>query len=99
MKTPEKIEKDEVKKYLDSIGVFYFSAFMAGYGRRGIPDIIACFYSLFVGIEVKAEGKEPTPWQYRCMENIREAGGIAIWGTAETIIEELESLRVRAADR
>ena len=98
MNTLEKIEKDKIKAYLDYIGAFYFSAFMAGYGRSGIPDIIACLPSgRFAGIEVKAEGEEPTPWQQRCLDNITMMGGLAVWGTAESVIAQLTC--ALAADR
>lgn len=42
MKTPESYEKDALKKYLDEIDVFYFLTFAPGFGKSGLPDIVAC---------------------------------------------------------
>lgn len=98
MKTPEGYEKYEIKKYLATLGCFYFSPYMAGYGKSGIPDIVACIEGRFWGIEVKREGKEPTVLQQRCLFAIENAGGLAVAGTAEVVIGRikawLESRRV-----
>ena len=90
--SPEGHEKKAIKKYLDNIGAWYFSPYMAGFGKAGVPDLIACLNGKFIGIEVKREGKNPTPIQSRLMEEIVRAGGIALWGTAEKVVEELKCL-------
>jgi Holliday junction resolvase len=89
MRTPEGYEKDDICKYLDSIGAWYFKTYMAGYGKRGVPDIVACIRGVFWGIEVKREGKEPTPIQWKRMEEIQKAGGRTAYGTAAMVIETL----------
>lgn len=61
-----------------------------GFGKSGAPDIIACWNELFIGIEVKREGAVPTKLQMRRIEEIQNAGGIAVWGTAEKVIRELK---------
>ena len=86
MKTPEKFEKDEIKKYLTSIGAWYTLPYMAGYGKSGVPDIVACIKGIFFGIEVKREGKVPTPIQLARMAEIEKAGGFAVAGTASVVI-------------
>ena len=91
MRTPEGYEKDAIKKYLDSIGAWYFCPYMAGFGKSGVADIIACIKGRFVSIEVKREGKEPTPIQKRRMDEIQQSGGIALAGTAQTVTAELKS--------
>lgn len=90
MKTPESFEKAEICKYLDSIGAWYFKPMMNGFGKAGVPDIIACWRGYFFGIEVKREGKKPTALQERRMAEINEANGVALWGTAEKVIKELD---------
>ena len=57
--TPEAKVKLAVKKILDELGIYHFSPFMAGMGRSGVPDIIACHEGRFLGIECKA-GKGKT---------------------------------------
>ena len=90
MKTPEGYEKDDICKYLVTRGAWFFKPYMSGYGRTGIPDIVACFRGRFVAVEVKREGKEPTKLQALRMREIEVAGGKAFWGTAEKVIKEFE---------
>lgn len=91
MKSPEGYEKDEICKYLDSIGAWYFKPYMGGFGKRGVPDIIACIGGEFWGIEVKREGKKPTALQELCLHKIGLAKGHAVAGTAANIIIYLKS--------
>jgi len=93
MRTPEFYEKRDICVFLDSINAWYFRPHMAGFGAGGVPDIIACIAGRFVAIEVKRLGKEPTVKQARRMTEIREKGGLAVWGTAKKVISELEGLR------
>ena len=86
MKSPEGFEKDDICKYLDEIGAWYFKPYMAGFGKSGVPDIIACIDGCFWGIEVKREGKEPTVIQQLRMKEIETAGGFAVAGTASVVI-------------
>lgn len=90
MRSPEGHEKQEIKRYLDRVGCWYFSPYMAGFGKSGVPDIVCCLEGKFIAIEVKREGKEPTVIQSRTIEEITASGGIALWGTAEKIIRELD---------
>lgn len=90
MKTPEAYEKDDICKYLKSIGAWYHRAHTGGFGASGAPDIIGCYNGRFFGIEVKREGKKPTRLQEMRMREIAEAGGLAFWGTAVKVIGELK---------
>lgn len=91
MKTPEGYEKDDICKYLDRVGVWFFRPFAVGYGKSGVPDIICCARGAFLAIEVKREGKEPTPRQKFRIAEIRRAGGVTAWGTAAKVIPEIEA--------
>jgi Holliday junction resolvase len=95
MKTPEGYEKDEIKTYLKGLGCFFFSPYMAGFGKSGVPDIVACIEGRFWGIEVKREGKVPTTIQKRRMAEIEEAGGLVVAGTAEVVIRTIETWRLK----
>lgn len=109
MKTPESYEKDDTCAYLKSQGAWYFRAAMNGYGKSGVPDIIACVpriitpamvgmrFGAFVGVESKREGKEPTPIQYRRIEEISHASGIALWGTANKVMLDLHNVLVSSS--
>ena len=90
MNTPEKYEKEAICEYLDSIKAWYCKPATFGYGKSGVPDIIACIDGQFWGFEVKREGKKPTPIQLRRGSEIQEAGGLWVAGTAEIIIDYLK---------
>jgi hypothetical protein len=94
MRTPEGAEKDEIKKYLASINAWYFCPYMAGYGKSGVADIIACIDGCFWSIEVKRAGKGPTPRQETRMNEIEKAGGFAVAGTAEKVIAYIKAALV-----
>lgn len=90
--TPEKRVKDAVVKILKSRGVYYFFPVTGGYGRSGLPDIVACHRGIFVGIECKAGNNKPTALQLSELGKIIEAGGQAIWvseGSLELVVEVL----------
>lgn len=91
MRSPEGIEKDEIKKYLTSIGAWFCMIPANGYGASGQPDIVACIGGAFWSIEVKREGKKPTVLQTRRLEEVMKAGGHACWGTAEKVIWEINT--------
>ena len=92
MKSPESFEKDKIRKHLDAINAWCFAPFMAGFGKSGVPDLVCCYRTMFLGIEVKRPGKNPTPIQERRMAEIKARGGIAIWGDAESVIAQLKRL-------
>jgi len=73
--TPEGKVKLGVKKILDDLRIYHFSPFMAGLGRAGVPDIIACFNGKFVAIECKAGQGKTTALQDRELDAICAAGG------------------------
>jgi Holliday junction resolvase len=94
--TPEKRVKTKVESVLKSEGAYYFFPATHGYGRSGVPDIIACVNGRFLAIECKAGGNKPTALQVREIENIRAAGGVAVvaneenWDTLPELIRKLK---------
>ncbi len=91
MRSPESWVKFDVDKYLDGIGAYVVKQTTFGMGGSGHSDRIVCFAGKFISIEVKREGKTPTPIQERRMKEVRAAGGIAIWGdNAKDIIEQFK---------
>jgi Archaeal holliday junction resolvase (hjc) len=85
--TPEAKTKKKVRALLDEVMVYHFNPFGGGYGRAGIPDIIACVNGYFLAIECKAGKGKTTALQDRELENIRAAGGVTlvIYDTEEDI--------------
>ncbi len=49
-----------------------------GFGRSGVPDIIACYRGFFLAIECKAGKNKPTALQEREMGKVNAAGGMAM---------------------
>ena len=95
--TPEKKVKDKIVAVLKDEGVYYFFPATHGYGRSGVPDIIACVNGHFLAIECKAGGGKLTALQVREIEHIRRCGGVAVvanegnWDMVRPLVRELSS--------
>ena len=76
--TPEKKVKDRVVAALNAAGAYHFFPATHGYGRSGVPDIVACINGHFLAIECKAGTNKPTALQVREIETIRANGGTAL---------------------
>lgn len=94
--TPEKKVKDKVVGILKEEDVYYFFPATHGYGRSGVPDIVACVNGLFLAIECKAGSNKPTALQVRELESIRRRGGVAIvaneqnWDAVRNLVKSLK---------
>lgn len=78
MATPEAKVKRKVTQILKELGCYYFYPVTGGFGRSGVPDIIACYQGRFVGIECKAGKNKPTALQEKNLIEIDIADGIAL---------------------
>jgi Holliday junction resolvase len=85
MTTPETKVKKAVTKILDEHGAYHFFPATHGYGRSGVPDIVACHKGYFIGIECKAGKGVPTALQLRELRLIDEAGGFSMVVREDTI--------------
>lgn len=96
-KTPEKVVKDKVVSVLKSEGAYYFFPATHGYGRSGVPDIVACVNGHFLGIECKAGNNKPTALQLKELEDIRRSNGVAVvvdetnWDIVRDLVRRLKS--------
>jgi Holliday junction resolvase len=97
-KTPEGEIKDQIRKILDEMGAYYFFPAANGYGRTGIPDVIACYKGHFIGIECKAGSKQPTALQQRELDNIEKAEGTGLLVNADNI-GDLKNILENASER
>jgi hypothetical protein len=74
--TPEGKVKKRLTEMLRHHKVWYFFPGNNGFGKSGLPDIVAIVKGRFVGIEVKADRtKQPTALQWKTGREIKEAGG------------------------
>jgi Holliday junction resolvase len=85
MTTPEKKVKDKVKAFLKEQGAYFFMPATGGYGKSGVPDLVACIKGRFIGIECKANGNKPTALQLKNLVDIATAGGVAFVVDDQTI--------------
>jgi Holliday junction resolvase len=75
--TPEGKVKAKVVKLLKEYGVWYFFPASNGFGKAGIPDVVACFKGKFLSIECKSDAsKKPTDLQVMRGKEIQQAGGV-----------------------
>jgi Holliday junction resolvase len=85
MTTPETKVKRAVVKILEEHGAYHFFPATHGYGRSGVPDIVACHKGFFIGIECKAGKGVPTALQLKELRLIDEAGGFSMVVREDTI--------------
>lgn len=91
--TPEGKVKRSITTLLKAHGIWYFFPANNGFGKAGIPDIIAIMKGAFVGIEVKADRtKKPTALQIKCGEEIQKAGGMWLVVCDKESLELLETI-------
>ena len=90
--TPEAKVKKKVVQILKQHGAYYFYPVTGGYGRSGVPDIIACYKGRFIGIECKAGTNKPTALQQKNLTDIKLADGIALVVNEENIEEVCQTL-------
>jgi hypothetical protein len=89
--TPESKIKRKVVEVLKEYKVWYFFPANNGFGRGGIPDLIAIVSGQFVGIECKADRtKKPTALQLQCAKEIQDAGGTWFLAYDEQSIEAVK---------
>jgi Holliday junction resolvase len=89
--TPEWKVKRAVRLMLDKLGAYHFMPPANGFGRAGIPDIIACIDGHFIAIECKAGKGQTTALQDRELNAILNAGGTT-YIARENNIDELQQL-------
>ena len=89
--TPESKVKKRVREMLDTLGIYHFMPPANGFGRAGIPDIIACIDGHFIAIECKAGKGTTTALQDRELNAILNAGGTT-YIARESNLNELQQL-------
>ena len=93
MMTPEAKVKKKVVALLKQRSVYFFYPVTGGYGRSGVPDIIACYNGRFIGIECKAGKNKPTPLQEKNLNEIQASGGISLVVNEDNISDVEDTLQ------
>lgn len=94
--TPEAKVKKVVVQQLKDMGAYYFYPVTGGYGRSGVPDIIGCYNGIFFGIECKAGKNKPTPLQVKNLDDIANAGGLAMVVNEDNMRQVREAIEIYA---
>lgn len=80
--TPEGRTKKQIREWLNARGIWHFLPAANGMGKSGIPDFICVVppTGRILAIEAKAKGKSKntTALQDMRLQEIRDAGGIAL---------------------
>jgi Holliday junction resolvase len=97
--TPEGKVKRKVVEVLKKHDVWYFFPANNGFGKSGIPDIIAIVDGHFVGVEVKSATGKPTELQKICGKQIEKAGGTWMVVSDDVTLEVLNAVIENRKDR
>ncbi len=95
--TPEAKVKNAVRKILDALDIYHFMPPANGFGRAGIPDIVACMDGHFIAIECKAGKGKTTALQDRELNAILNHGG-TVFIAREDNLEDLQDLLMGLRD-
>jgi hypothetical protein len=77
MQPEAKIGK-QIRQYIEECGGFVFKVHGGPQMMAGLPDLIVCIQGLFIGIEVKQPGQNPTARQVFVHNMIQRSGGVVI---------------------
>tara|TARA_R110000765_G_C18540614_1_gene560874 strand:+ start:132 stop:431 length:300 start_codon:yes stop_codon:yes gene_type:complete len=95
--TPEAKVKKRAVVQLKTLGAYYFYPVTGGWGKSGVPDIVACYKGLFLGLECKAGKGKPTKLQELNLKQIDDIGGYALI-VNEDNVDDLGALIMEAHD-
>ena len=68
--------QSKIIKYLQANGAYVIKTIVTN--RAGVPDIIACYKGVFIGIEKKEKNEKVSKLQEVNLEKIKQSGGYAI---------------------
>ena len=90
---PEAKLVKKIRKYLEEEGAVVFKIHGGDnpFQEVGIPDLLCCLKGIFIAIEVKMPGEQPSAAQASTLRRIARAGGYAF--TAHSVGEVEEALK------
>lgn len=72
----EKSTENKLKNYFNNNANYNLKIHGNKFQRRGIPDLLICFRSRFLAIEVKQGYNKPSIFQKSNLQEIRGSGGL-----------------------
>lgn len=79
--------QSKIIKYLESQGAYVIKTIITN--RAGVPDVIACYKGVFIGIEKKEKNEKVSVLQQLNLERIKQAGGYAIVAKSVEDVKDL----------
>lgn len=73
----ESVFQRQIIQYLRASGDYVFKVVGSPMQQRGTPDLLVCHQGLFVAIECKIPGENPSKLQEVEIRKVRQAGGAA----------------------
>lgn len=80
--------QNDIIMYLEAQG--HYAANVIEASKAGTPDIVACIYGFFAGIEVKVGRDTPSALQTAKLKRIMKSGGFAIIARSLEDVTKLE---------
>jgi hypothetical protein len=77
MTQPEARLQRKIQDAIKLQGYFVFKVHGSEFMMAGLPDLIVCAHGLFIGLEVKMPGQQPSVVQRHVHGKIHSAGGVA----------------------
>lgn len=78
MPTETQIIHSKIRPYLEkTYQARVIKIHSSPFSEAGVADLLCCIGGVFVALEVKKKGNEPTPIQFAFLRSIRRAGGKA----------------------
>lgn len=74
----EKVLTRKISKWLKENGIMYIKPRGGPYSVRGVPDYLVFIEGLVYGLEVKSNGRQPTPGQLLWHSELRKNNGSVI---------------------
>jgi len=77
-RTSEGMLKSDIRKLLNTIGIFHFNVLQGLGCHPGISDLLGVYQGRFFAIEIKAPRGHASPFQIEFLKRVKENGGISI---------------------
>lgn len=97
----ESVLQTKILELIRGRGGYAETIWGGGFQSAGIPDILACYKGVFLGIEVKVGKNKPSSLQTAKVNLINQAGGLAFvtWDNLDQVTVTLDYIDRKANGR
>lgn len=86
----EKNIQKKILQYLKSIGAYAVKTMITS--KNGVPDVLVCYQSKFIGFEIKQPNEKATVLQDYNLSLIQKAGGLGF------VVRDVEEVKLILAN-